>query len=66
MQKTQKGKNTKKMIETKQLHFSVEGEYITMVAREKLYEEKDLASAIRILRSSLVCDRISPDRKSVV
>lgn len=54
------------MIETKQLHFSVEGEYITMVAREKLYRDRDLASAVRILRSSLISDRISPDEQLIL
>ena len=32
------------------MHFVVMGEFITNAAREKLYMDKDLDSAIRILR----------------
>lgn len=51
------------MSDEKCLHFTIEGEYITNVAREKLFVEKDLAGAIRILRSSLCSDEISSDEQ---
>lgn len=45
------------------LHFTVEGEFITNISREKLFLEKDLGSALRILRSSLVSDELSSDEQ---
>lgn len=43
------------------LHFSVEGEFITKAAREKLFVDKDLAAALRILRSSTISDDLDSD-----
>lgn len=51
------------MVEKKALHFTIEGEYITALAREKLFEHKDLAAAIRILRSALCSDQLSSDEQ---
>lgn len=51
------------MSETKMLHFTIQGEFITNMAREKLYVDKDLDSAIRILRSSLVSDELDSDEQ---
>lgn len=47
----------------KKLHFSVQGEFITKLAREKLFIDHDLGSAIRILRGSLESDEITPDEQ---
>ena len=47
----------------KKLHFSVQGEFITKAAREKLFIDHDLGSAIRILRGSLESDEITPDEQ---
>lgn len=48
-------------MEQKQLSFSLEGSYITKAAREKLFVEKDMGSAIRILRSCLESDDLDSD-----
>lgn len=45
------------------MYFSVEGEFITNIAREKLFMQKDLASAIRILRLALISDELSSDEQ---
>lgn len=45
------------------LQFSIEGGFITNAAREKLFVEKDLASALRILMGSLVTDQITYDER---
>lgn len=50
-------------IEKKRLHFSVYGEFITAQAREKLFVDKDMASALRILRSSTISDKLSSDEQ---
>ena len=42
------------MAEKLSLSFSIQGEFITNVAREKLYEDNNLISALKILmRASL-------------
>lgn len=51
------------MTEKRCLHFTVSGSYITEMAREKLFVEKDLASALRILRGSLESDDLTPDEQ---
>lgn len=51
------------MTETRKLHFTIQGEFITNMAREKLYVDKDLDAAIRILRSSLVSDELDSDEQ---
>lgn len=43
------------------LHFAIEGEFITQLAREKLFQEKDLAGAIRILRSATCSNDVDSD-----
>ena len=48
---------------TRMLYFPVQGSYITNIAREKLFHEKDLASAIRILRSSMINDELTSDEQ---
>lgn len=48
------------------VHFSVEGSFVTEVAREKLFVEKDLASAIRILRGALDSDQIDSDEQLMI
>ena len=54
------------MSEEKYLHFTVEGEFITNMAREKLFVNKDLAGAIRLLRSALCSDEISSDEQLMI
>lgn len=51
------------MSEKMMMHFAVAGEFITNAAREKLYVDKDLDSAIRVLRSSLVTDELDSDEQ---
>lgn len=51
------------MGETKYLHFSIMGEYITNTAREMLFVNKNLEGAIRLLRSSLESDELTPDEQ---
>lgn len=48
------------------LNFTVEGSFITNLSREKLFINRDLAGAIRLLRSSLISDKISPDEQLMV
>lgn len=45
------------------MHFVVMGEFITNAAREKLYMDKDLDSAIRILRHSTMSDELDSDEQ---
>lgn len=45
------------------VHFTMTGEFITNIAREKLFVEKDLGSAIRILRSGLVSDQLDSNEQ---
>lgn len=54
------------MSEMKQLHFSIAGEFITNVAREKLFVDKDLGAAIKILRGATLCDKLSSDEQLMV
>lgn len=51
------------MSERKHLHFSIDGEFITNMAREKFFMDKDLAGALRLLRSATVNDRMSSDEQ---
>lgn len=46
-----------------EMHFTVDGCFVTNLAREKLFIEKDLAGAIKLLRSSLVSDDVTPDEQ---
>lgn len=48
---------------SQKLHFSIEGEFITKFAREKLFAEKDLDAAICILRSALESDNLDSDEQ---
>jgi hypothetical protein len=41
------------------LTFSVDGEFITNLAREKFYEEDNLKAAIRLLWDCTLCDQMS-------
>lgn len=54
------------MSETKSLCFSIEGEFLTNVAREKLYYDKDLESAVNILRGGLCSDQITPNEQLMI
>ncbi len=45
------------------LHFTIQGEFITNLAREKLFCDKDLAGALKLLRSSTICDEITSDEQ---
>ena len=54
------------MSETKSLCFSIEGEFLTNVAREKLYYNKDLKSAVNILRGGLCSDQITPNEQLMI
>lgn len=54
------------MGETRQVHFSVEGEFITSLAREKLFMNKDLAGAIKLLRSCLMSDQLSSNEQLIL
>lgn len=51
------------MGEPKYLHFSITGEYITNAAREMLFVNKNFEGAIRLLRSSLKSDQLTPDEQ---
>lgn len=46
---------------TKYINFSVSGEFVTKLAREKLEIQKDLASALELLVGMLNTNQISPD-----
>lgn len=48
------------------LHFTIEGEFITNLAREKLFINKDMAGAIRLLRSSLMSDELNSDEQLIL
>lgn len=50
-------------MESRTLCFSIEGEFLTNVAREKLYYSGDLRSAVEILRGGLVSDQITPNEQ---
>lgn len=45
------------------LHFTIEGEFITNLAREKLFINKDMAGAIKLLRSCLMSDELDSDEQ---
>lgn len=45
------------------VHFSVEGSFITNLAREKFFINKDLAGALELLRSALVSDQLDSDEQ---
>lgn len=45
------------------LHFTIDGEFITNLAREKLFINKDMAGAIELLRSSLISDEMNSDEQ---
>ena len=47
------------MSETKSLHFSVQGEFITNMAREKLYYNNDLFGAIDLIMNCTITEEIS-------
>lgn len=47
------------MSDFKPLHFSIEGDFITRLAREKLYYNDDLFGAVELLLSCLQTDEIS-------
>lgn len=47
------------MSEYKTLHFSIEGDFITNLAREKLYYNNDLFGAVQLLLSCLVTDELT-------
>ena len=51
------------MSETKVLHFTVEGDFITQIGREKLYMEKDMGAAMRIIMSGTETDQLSHDER---
>lgn len=48
-------------IKTRTLHFSVEGDFITRMAREKLNYNSDIASAIKLLMGCLVSDQMTSE-----
>lgn len=50
-------------VEQRTLSFTIQGEFITNLAREKLFMNKDLAGAITLLRSALVSDQITSDEQ---
>lgn len=52
--------------EHRTVHFSVNGEFITNLAREKLFIQKDLAGAIRLLRSATCSDQIDSDKQLMI
>lgn len=45
--------------ESKQLHFSVDGDFITQFARSKCYDEYKLGYAIELLKSVTECENQS-------
>lgn len=47
------------MMETRQLHFSVEGDFITNFAREKCHNEGKLAYAVELLINCMQCDQLT-------
>lgn len=47
--------------ETKYINFSINGEFVTKLAREKFEIDKDLAYALRLLTGMLNNDQMSPD-----
>lgn len=53
-------------MEPKTLCFSIEGDFLTNVAREKLYHDGDLRSAVEILRNGLVSDQITPNEQLII
>lgn len=53
-------------MEPKTLCFSIEGDFLTNMAREKLYHDGDLRSAVDILRSGLVSDQITPNEQLII
>lgn len=52
--------------ETKYLSFSIEGDFVTNLAREKLYEDKDLGAALRLLRSCTESDQLTSDEQLMI
>ena len=48
------------------MHFVVQGETITNMAREKLFVDKNLAGALRILNTAIIADDLTPDEKLTV
>lgn len=42
-----------------QLHFAINGDFVTNIAREKFYIDKDLPRAMDLLRSALVTDQLT-------
>lgn len=51
------------MSETNMLHFSVEGGFVTQMGREKLYMDKDMGAAMRIIMSGTETDQLSYDER---
>lgn len=49
----------KTQTKTRELHFSVQGEFITRLAREKCYQEHDFKYAMTLLTSCLQNDKLS-------
>lgn len=45
----------------KTVHFTVEGDLITQLAREKFFMQKDLGAALRLLKSATVTDQLSEE-----
>lgn len=54
------------MSKAKQLHFSLEGEFITNLARERLFIDKNMDGAIKLLRSCPVSDELSSDEQLIL
>lgn len=48
------------------LSFSIEGELITNLAREKLYANNDIKAAVELLMSCLVTDQITPEERFII
>lgn len=48
------------------MHFVVQGETITNMAREKLFVDKNLAGALRLLNTAIIADDLTSDEKLTV
>lgn len=48
----------------RELHFTVEGKFVTKLARQKLTEGHDLNTAVKLLESALVTDQLNELEKS--
>ena len=49
--------------EVTHLHFSIEGPFITNLARERFYQNHDLSGAVKLLMECLQCDSLTEEKR---